>query len=625
MHVDPALPGAERPINTPPESRLAAWRDHLSRAVAGAGPQAPLIALAGVGLLICSLANALSRAALAPSPLLLWAGILLIALPIFYRLTSREASARERLLLVCILGLSLYAVKVMRDSPLFTFSDELVHAFNADRIVDSNELFRANPILEVTPYYPGLEGATSALMKLTGLSSYTAGVIIVGAARLVLIASLFLLFLRVGGSARAAGLGAALYAGNFNFLYWGAEYSYESLALPLLLMAMMGLAVREAAPRDALRAWAVPVALAMAAIIVTHHLTSYALAILLSALTLSYWYVHRSWRPPNPWPFAAFGLVLALAWLVVVASTTVGYLTPVLSNAVEAIGNTISGEDPPRGLFEGESAVVPATPLLARAVGVLAVLLLAAALPFGLKQLWRRYRAQPFALLFGLAAIAFFGTLALRLAPPAWETGNRASEFLFVGLAFVVALACLEALRRWPRKRTRALLAAGVSVVLVGGAIAGWPWDSMLAQPLRISAGGRTISSPPLGMAEWAAERTPKKGRFAASVADAGLLLSPGKRTALAGTSPDIEDIIDAEGFSGWELPLLRRRNLRYVVADRREVNADTLRGYYFARPGTYAAELMPRSVVSKFNRIPGAARVYTNGTITVFDLRGRP
>ena len=82
-------------------------------------------------------------------------------MPIFYRLTSRDASPGERLALVCLLGLSLYAVKVVRDAPLFTFSDELIHAFNAHQIAATHHLFEANPILKVTPYYPGLEGATS--------------------------------------------------------------------------------------------------------------------------------------------------------------------------------------------------------------------------------------------------------------------------------------------------------------------------------------------------------------------------------------------------------------------------------------------------------------------------------
>ena len=445
--------------------------------------------------------------------------------------------------------------------------------------------------------------------------------ILVGFARLVLIASLFFLFERVANSARVAGISVAIYAGNFNFLFWGAQFSYESLALPLLLLALMALAEREAAPREALRAWGVPVLVAMAAVVVTHHLTSYALAGVLIALSLAYWYVRRSWDPPNPWPFALAGALLALAWLVVVASSTVGYLSPVLGNAITAIGHTIGGEDPPRSLFSGESSAVPPTPFAARAIALLAVALLAAGLPFGLRELWRHHLRKPFALIFGIAAVGFFGTLALRLAPPAWETGNRASEFLFVGLAFLLGCAALAALRRWSRSCfVRPLIAGGLALILVGGAISGWPWDSDLAQPLRATAGGRTIVSPPLGVAEWAADEVPG-GRFAASTADAGLLLEPGGKTALAGSSPDVEDLLDEESLEGWELPLLRRNKLRYVVADRRVTSTDSLRGYYFAKEGTAAADLAPKSAVAKFNRLPGIARVYTNGTITVFDL----
>jgi hypothetical protein len=583
------------------------------------GHLAPIALSTGLGLLLCSVANALSRATLAPAMPVYWLGILILAVPIFYRLTSADASARERLALVCLLGLSLYCVKVFRDAPLFTFSDELIHAFNANQITDHHHLFRDNPILTATPYYPGLEGAASALMQVTGLSVYAAGVVLVGVARLVAVAALFLLFQRVSGSARAAGLGVAIYAGNFNFLYWGAQFSYESLALPLLLMAMMALAEREVAPQQALRAWGAPVALAMMAIVVTHHLTSYAMAGLLVALSLAYWYVHRRWSPPNPWPFAIFGILLAAFWLFVVASSTVGYLSPVLSDAFDAIGNTIGGEDHPRGLFQAGSTSVAPTPLGARAVALLAVALLLAGLPFGLREAWRKHRREPFVLLFGIAAVAFFATLILRLAPAAWETANRASEFLFIGLAFVLAVACVAALRRWPKdRRVRPLIAAGIGLVLVGGAISGWPWDSQLARPLRISTAGATISSPPLALAEWAEELP--EGRFGAATADAGLLLVPGDKLTFTGSSPDIEDVLDEEQLAGWMVPMLRRNDIRYIAVDRREISSDSLRGYYFSRRDKNEG-LRPTSVSAKFNEVPGVSRVYTNGPITVFDL----
>jgi hypothetical protein len=232
---------------------------------------------------------------------------------------------------------------------------------------------------------------------------------------------------------------------------------------------------------------------------------------------------------------------------------------------------------------------------------------------------------SPFAIVFALASFGFFGTLALRLTPPAWETGNRASEFLFIGLAFILACAATAALRHWSGRRpTRFLVGGAVALVLIGDVISGWPWDAQLARPIRASAEGRTIVSPPLAMAEWARDRA-REGRFAAGIADAGLLLDPGDREAIAGTSPDVEDIIDSEALEGWQLPLLRENDLRFVVADRRGTNGDTLRGYFFATPGSPTAELAPKSVISKFNNVTGAARVYTNGTMTVFDLEGRP
>src|SRR4051794_19966048 len=163
----------------------------------------------GAGLLVCSLANALTRAGDAPSPLLYWAGILLIALPIFYRLTSEEASPSERVVLVCLLGLALYGVKLVRDAPIFTFADEFLHGYNSNQVSQYHHLFHANPILETSRYYPGLEGATSALRTLTGLSGYTAGAIVIGASRLTAMSAMFVLFWRVSDSARIAGLGTA--------------------------------------------------------------------------------------------------------------------------------------------------------------------------------------------------------------------------------------------------------------------------------------------------------------------------------------------------------------------------------------------------------------------------------
>ncbi len=587
----------------------------------------PVIALlAAIGLFLCSLANALARATLAPSPLIYWVGLLVIALPIFFRLSSTKASDRERLGLVLLLGLALYCVKVVHDGIYFTLSDEYVHAFNVHQIDKYNHLYHFNPAISTSPYYPGLEGATSALTMLTGTSIYLSGTILIGLARLVFMAALYFLFARLSGSARGAGLGVAVYTGTTNFLFWGAQFSYESLSLPLMVVVLMAFVEREAESPRFSRAWAVPIVLGILAITITHHLTSYALAVIFILLAVLYRVTKV--KKPNPWPFALLATVAAVSWLLIAARSTVGYLSPVLVDAIKAIWETASGESAPRTLFHQASSTtetVGATPFFARAVALLAILLLVIGFILGLRQMWRRKRElEPLVLLFVVAGAAFFGALLLRFAPAAWETGNRAGEFLFIGLAFVFIYGAAELLRAGPGlQRRRWLMVAGLGIVLVGGAISGWPWDVQLARPLQAKAHGREIDSEPLALAEFARKRI-DGSRFAAPEADARLLLTPGGQVAFGGQGPDIQDIVGEPQLESWQLPLLMENHLPYVVADRRNNAEDTLRGQYFTVPGQYGEKLQEKGLLHKFARIP-AARVWDSGRIVLYDLKDRP
>ncbi|HVD86865.1 MAG TPA: hypothetical protein VNB59_05600 [Solirubrobacterales bacterium] len=605
--------------------RKALRAGDAGRRLASRGPS-PLVALclcAGVGLLLSAYANALSREGGDPTQLTYWVGVMLVVLPTGYRLSMRDVPLRERFFLVALFGLSLYAIKVIRDPFVFTFPDEPIHAYNAEQVAFHHGLFNDNPILPVTSGYPGLASATSALMSLTGMSSFGAGVFLIGTARLLLVFALFVLFSRVSGSHRVAGLAVVIYAGSSNFLYWGVQYSYESLSLPLLIAVLAAFAEREAAGPAWLRAWAVPIVLGTAAIVVTHHLTSYALVVVLAALALAY-RVYRVPRP-NPWPFAVFAGVLALGWLLIAADSTVGYLSPVLDEAFTSILHTASGESAPRTLFHSTSSTVAGeTPIVARLITLGAVGLLGLGFLAGFRRVWTRRRQRPFALLFCAGAAAFFATLALRFAPRAWETGNRASEFLFVGLALIVAYAGLRLVRPGPRLRERrAALVACLGVVVIGGAIAGWPWDAQLAQPTRITAKGRDIESEPVALARWVGRYLPR-GKFAAADADARLILAPGKARAKTGDALAIKTILPEEALGGWELPLLHDHNVNYVVADRRKVATDAVRGNFFYVAGSEDVPLQPIAAMHKFSEVP-LGRTYDSGAIVVYGLGDRP
>jgi hypothetical protein len=603
------------------DSRASGRRQRLL--AAGPSPLALIVLGAAVGLLLCAYTNALSREGGDPTQLVYWAGVLLIVVPIAARVSMEDVSLRERFALVALFGLSLYAVKVIRDPFLFTFPDEPIHAYNANQAMLHHGLFNGNPILPVTSGYPGLASATSALMSLSGLSSFTAGVILIGLARLLLVLSLFVLFTRVSGSHRLAGLAVVIYAGSSNFLFWGVQYSYESLSLPLLVAVLAAFAEREVAGPKLVRSWLVPIVLGTMAVVITHHLTSYALVIVLVLLAVIYRLVRSP--KPNPWPFAVFTAVLALGWMLIAAGNTIDYLSPVFSGAVKSIWNTIFGESKARALFQSPSSdVVHETPFLARVVTLAAVALLLAGFLAGFREAWARRAKRPFVILFCLGGAAFFATLGLRFAPDAWETGNRAGMYLFIGLAFVVAYAALRLLRDGPRLRLRqAAVLSSLGVVVIGGAIAGWPWDSQLAQPTRITADGTEIESEPITVARWIGERLPER-KFAAADADARMILAPGEAQAKTGDALAIKTILPETSLSDWELPSLRGNGLGYIVADRRKVAIDPGRGTFFFVPGSEGDALLPLAAMHKFGE-RRLGRTYDSGNIVVYNLRNRP
>ena len=589
----------------------------------------PLVAaVSSVGLVMCSATDALSRATLAPSIWFFWAGIAVIVAPIFYRLCSAEANVAERIALVCLLGLGLYVVKLMRDPFGFTMPDEFIHAYNAQQILQHHALFTVDPFLPVTAKYPGLEGATSALMSLTGMSSFGSGLIVIGAARLSLMLALFALFATISGSPRVAGLGAAAYAANSNFLLWGAQFSYESLALPLMVVVLAAVLERSKAAKPRRAEWTVPILLLIIAIAVTHHLTSYVLVIVLVGIAL---------LPLLPrgipligggrmmtlraWPFALFAALVTSAWLVVVASKTVGYITPVLSKAFTDTLHTITGESAPRAPFQSSGGL--GTPLPEKILTFVSLALLAIALPFGLTTAWRRHKRNPIVVIFSLAALGFFGVLGLRAAPSAWEVANRADEFLFIGLAFVLGYAAVNRLRSVRTARVArfapAFAAAYATVAVVGGAITGWPASSILAAPVQVSIDHRQIDSETLAVGRWVGAHISQNG-FAAPAADARTILFYGGKRVL--TANGVSLILSTPSLESWQLPTLRRDRLRYAVADRRERSDDAANGYGFSvhPPGGPRDVFRSADVAGKFDGIP-APRVYDSGNIQIFDL----
>lgn len=580
--------------------------------------------LEALGLLLLAWAFAGARAATASAETLWWIGLAVMILPVTLRLASVEASRRERIALVLLLGMGLYLIKIMHSPIAFTFPDEMSHLRNAAEIVESQRLFQENPIQPVTAYYPGLPTVTSTLSSLSGLSLFHAGILIIGTARLILFLSLYLLFEQVSGSARVAGLAAVLYMTNPNFLYWTAEYAYEPLALPVLVFVLLMVAKREMAEdRSNSKAWAIAAVFGLLTVVITHHMSSYILTALLVALTVLFILYSRG-RHWGPWPIALVAVFATLIWLIFVAKLTIDYLSPVLVGAIQSVFRMIVEEETGRELFKSTTlSTETRAPIWEQFVALGSVVLITLGLPLGVLEIWQRHRNKVFAFLLGIIALLYLPVQALRFTKDGWETANRSSEFLFIGISFVVALGIVKFwLTNWGGSKSRFVL-AGLSIVLFfGGLIAGWPPRARLARPYIIETQEHLVRPQVVTVSEWIVEHLGFDNRIAASKADAKVIGAYGQYP-FTDNGP-IKNLFLSEEFGDAEQNTLLKRNIQYVMVDRKVVSWDHMIGYYFySSQSNRASDLrvLDPQTTEKFEGVEGISRVLDSGDIVIYGV----
>jgi hypothetical protein len=571
------------------------------------------------GVMVVSWADALSRTGHRAS-LLFWLAMVLLIFPAALRLCSARVRSSERVATVVLVGLGLYAVKVLRDPFAFTYGDEFPHLYNLQTILSSGHLFGSNSILPITPRYPGLETLAALIARAGGMSPFAAGLTAVAAGRLMMMLGLYLLYARLGGSERAAGLGALLYAATPNFLFWSVQFAYESLALPLATIALF-ITIRWAQERDPAlrRPWEFCFGLVAVAVVVTHHVSSYVLLAYLLAVCVIHWRLHG--RAGAPWRLAAGIGVATVVWLVLAGGGTVGYLSPVLTSALKQVVQTLARETPARGLFASQGGTV-VTPPAEIVIALSGIMLLGLGVLVGVRLVWQQRWRNPLMVLLVFCAFIYLGTLPLRFVPAAWETVSRAGDFLFIGVGLTVALGLVWMLERGKRHslRVRLLIAAAATVVFASGVIAGWPANERLAQPRVIAVPGGSLDPPAVVAAEWSGRRLGAAQRVFAQDADARFFLTNGLQTSLTGNfAPDVDDMLDATKLTAAMRTLLRGYRTTLVVSDRREISGDNLFGFYF---DSGPPALSKAATDSKFD-VAGSNRLYDSGDLVIYGVRG--
>jgi len=599
-------------------------------------PVSAVALIAAAGVLVAAAAYTAGRLGHAGAPWadrMYWLGQLLILTPVAAQLLSRRALVvSETVTLVVVLTVAEYLVKVCYSPAAFTYADELMHWRTATDISQTGRLFTANNLLPVSPHYPGLEEVTSALASVTGLSIFTCGLIVAGTAHLLFVCVLFVLFRQVSGSHRIAGVALLLYAGESLFQSFDSMFVYQTLALPFLGLTVLAVGRLAAAQAAGSRlGWFTVAALSAFATVATHHVTSCLLVATLEVITLGALLTRDR-------ALAAWASILALlsaaafaAWIVFVAPSTVGYLQPVAAEALQGL----------RALLTGGHLGVPAPasaangPIENQALEAAAVLIMSALVPVGWWQVWRRYSHQPWAVALAIGAVSWYVIVGVRVfVADGSELAGRASTFVFVPAGFIAALAIIrlsDNSLRWPviRAGTRhgapVVVAAAVLAALVlvfNGLVNGWPpyWER-LPGPYQVAGAERSVGPEQVASAEWALAVLGPGKRFATDEGDLPVLGSYGDQNPVG----DDGYLYTSPAFTPAAAQQVQAQSLGYVLVDQRLSQQLPASGQYFPvdpNAGKYTRPL-PLADLTKFNYVPGIARIYDSGNIVIYDLEG--
>lgn len=603
-----------------------------------------VILVAGFGVLLVAAAGAVSRAGGSHAEPLFWVGLLTIVVPLAWRASGAQVQRFERLGLLISGVVALYAVKVFLAPSGFAFTgDEFVHIRTAQDILASHHLFTSNPINLIGPRYPGLEIITVGLAQMAGLRIFVAGLIVIGLARLLVALSLFYIFEIATTSSRVAVLGVLVYFANPNFLFEGSQFSYESLGLPLAMFAVFaavhaldtrgerqaGLAMDNglaevggvgATERSRILSGLIVCILVIAATIPTHHLASYALAfffLLWGLVTL----VMRRGSLSRYIAFAALAACAgAAAWALFVAPKTWSYLTQDPSQGIAQLVRILTRSSPPKRLFTSAGQTI--APQWEHIVAFAAVGILIVSLPFGLFYLWRRYGSSSLAWVLGLAAAAYPASLALRLTTAGTEASNRASEYVFVGLAIALGVFAVAKLGTGEAAVRRSLFAVLLGVVLMGGVIVGWAPHARLPGPFLIAAGSRSIDPQGEDAARWLLAAVGPGHRLAADRTDTLLMVVLGRQYSLTagGGEGSYWPLFFDSTLTQRDLRLIRMKKVEYVVIDRRLALGRPLDLVYIE--GGEPNVAIRSQGLAKFDGVPGVSRIYDSGAIQIYDVR---
>jgi len=576
-----------------------------------------------------------------------WAGMCLLELPIAGLVARRSTSHATRAALLALYGLISYGPKLLRNPTSPIYHDEFAHWRATYEILATGRLFQPNPIIPIIARYPGLHAATAALVNATGLTIWQAATLLLIFLHVMLVLGIATLAQSLGLSNRTASVIAILYCLNSSFMYFDTQYAYESMAITLVVWALVGYvrAIRSQSGQGR-AGWGVLTVVLGAGTVVTHHLSTLVLLLIMAlvALALSVPSLARTdgWARTarTAWCLTLVTALTAGAWVHFVAPGTLSYLSPFFGQALSELTKVLQGSGAARQLFgaslspwwEQDSAFL--VPVFALALSAGGLLLFRGQIRDGHL---RRGPRRALLLAFVVLGLVYFPSTIFILSPSGAEGARRSWAFTWIGLCMLLGIAAvwlIDWVRRgsqqWWRVGLRSGLFAALALALIGGTAAGLDASYRFPGPFLYGSDARSITPELLAASEW----------FSARFGTGNNIITD-RNTALVFGSFGLQDpATPSAGFPVYNLYSAKPRarikpavllyeltasRYLYLIVDERMAYEVPETGVYFVpdEPNFLSKSGKPIFFgrLAKFNTIPWMIKVFQSDNYSIYRL----
>src|SRR5262245_58920516 len=191
---------------------------------------AACLVAAGAALVVWAYRIAPTAAIQSYNPIF-WAGMLLAYLAVGWR----AVYGRHAVSWLVVLGLFTLLPAFWGSLGGPSGFDETAQFALLRNVISAGRLFQHTPLLPIGTFYPGLESAAATIHWLTGLSPWHSALTLIAVVHCLLPVQVYYVARALPVPHRWAAAAGLVYAANPSFVYFDVQFSYESVAILLML------------------------------------------------------------------------------------------------------------------------------------------------------------------------------------------------------------------------------------------------------------------------------------------------------------------------------------------------------------------------------------------------------